>query len=100
MVVGAAAPTPAAELPDVPDDVKKCLLRSVEADAKRAKNADGALDAAFKSDRTKLSCAQIHLKWYADLKAARSGGKAIDKKDDPKQKRADAKAALPKATWE
>ena len=106
MVVSANT-TPPAPLPDIPTPVRDCLLRSSEAAQKRASNADGALDVAQKVDKTKISCFRSHMKWYAELQAARGGGTgvavAVDaKKPEPEKKTADAKDAKkkPAATWE
>lgn len=101
-VVVSANATPPAPLPDIPTPVRDCLLRSSEAAQKRASNADGALDVAQKVDKTKISCFRSHMKWYAELQAARGGGTGVAavKTPEPEKKTAEAKAKKPAATWE
>jgi hypothetical protein len=95
VVVGQAAP-PAA-LPDIPKEVDTCMSRQIERDAKKAKNADGALGLAFKSDKAKSECWKIHRKWYAELQTARAPV-AEGQKPEPEKK--PVKAGPPPATWE
>lgn len=94
-VVVAAPSADAAPLPEIPKEVRSCLLRKVEDEQKRAKNADGVAEISTAVDKSKRSCAQSHFAWYDKLREQR-GPKVAKAEEKPAAK--DKKK--PAATWE
>jgi hypothetical protein len=92
-VVAVASASQAVALPEIPNETKTCLSKSVSAERKRAKNVDGAIEIGDKVDKAKAACWSIHMAWYEKLRGDRSGkvsGEAEKVSGEKKQ---------PKATW-
>lgn len=100
--VKVVATAEAAPLPEIPKEVASCLDRKLEAEQKRAKNADGVAEIGATVDRTKRSCWASHVKWYNQLREARTPKTAQAEPAKPAEakKVASAKKDRPAATWE
>ena len=84
---------PAANLPDIPDEIKKCLAKRAEK-ANASTSADDTVKALYAADKTKSDCAGKLFRWYKQRQDDTAKTVTAEKLPD-----GHPKSGKPAATW-